>query len=504
MVKALVVIAMLAGACYQDRYKCAQDTDCNLGEGGRCETDGFCTIFDADCDAGRRYQHAGDNGSSCYDDAAALANPCAGGQVPARREGCFAEVCDLVPACCEMAWTDACVQLAQNLCKGLKCDTRIALTAVRNANQELWEANWDGTSWQVRRRTDIVPPFAWVGPSPTDPEGEPRLAANTGAKTIVVGDLRFATPADRNVTSISTINFDRDRRDTLVIGSVGAAADHRLDVLKADDDSVRSFPVANSAAVVWGDLDRDTFADAVARTPNNAQYQFVTSRDGAEHERELATTTNLNPGGGATGNAPQVRTYEWMDVDGDTQLDLVMFGSEIRVHTDRQEIREQPEIRADCTPPNTNLTCAADPEPNFEAQSFCGATRPTRVANELVISSFPGRTIYRGVYTNGLLQTERVPFPGDGCACTVNCPGGIDCTYRCDQCIPILAIVVRDLDGDNQLDIVAIDARLNIYHALARTSFTTWVGPTALTTSLPPNLDGFFSVTASVSGAPIP
>jgi hypothetical protein len=501
VVRALLCLLLLSSGCFDDRYKCKVDDDCT-GEGGRCELDQFCTVpvSSADCDSGRRYQHAGENGSKCFEDTQALANPCAGGQAPAREDGCFADVCERAPSCCKVAWTDTCVQLAQERCPDLRCDTRIAITATRGANNELWEANWDGATWQVRKHTDLLPPFQWVGPSPFDAQGEPRLAGYTGTRAMVVGPMWIPTPADRTPTSITSINFDRDRRDTIVIGSVldGNGTDHRLDVVKPADDTARSFKVSASGTVVWGDLDRDTFVDAITRTANSAQYQFAVNRPDANQRRELATTTMINPGGGQTDNAPPVRSFEWMDVDGDTKLDLVMFGSEIRVHLDKQALVETPEVRADCEPPNTALTCAADMEPNFEAQSFCGTTRPTNAANELVISSFPGRKLYRAVYSGGILMTERVPFPGDSCECPRN-----DCTptcvWNCTMCIPIAAIVARDLDGDHQLDIIAIDAKLNLYHALAP-SFSTWVGPVTMTTG-PINPEGFISVFASLSGA---
>jgi hypothetical protein len=506
VVKAILVIALLASGCFDDRYKCKVDADCDLALGGRCELDQFCTLPapSEQCDSGRRYSHAGENGSSCFDDSRTLANPCAGGQAPARAEGCFADVCERAPSCCSIAWTDTCVQLAQELCPGLRCDTRLAITATRNTTNELWEANWNGESWQVHKHTDVLPPFQWVGPAPVDPQGEPRLAGYTGTHRMVVGPMWIELPDDRTPTSITSINFDRDRRDTIVIGSVnGSNAGHRLDIVKPATDTFRSLEVGASSNVVWGDIDRDTLVDAVTRTANTNQYQFVVNRPDANQVRELQTTTLANPGGGVTDNAPQVRSYEWMDLDGDKQLDLVMFGSEIRVHTDKRTLVETPEVRADCTPPSTALTCASDGEPNLEAQSFCGTTRPTKAASELVISSFPGRKLYRAEYSGGILMAYPVPFPGDDCTCTKTCTGACPlnpctCTYGCSTCIPIAALVARDLDGDNQLDLVAIDAKLNLYHSLA--PFTKWVGPVTMTTG-PINPEGFISVTASVSGA---
>jgi hypothetical protein len=505
-VRALIVVVLLAG-CFEDRYRCTDDLQCNVGTGGRCEVDGFCTTFDSDCNSGRRYQHAGENGSACFDDAVVPVNACAGGQPPAKREGCFADVCERVPACCDIAWTETCVQLAQELCTDLACDTRIAITAIRTQNPnpitELWDVRWDGT-WQVAKRTELAPPLMWVAPAPN--EKEPRLAATTGDDAVVIGDLRFPTLDNRKYTSISSINFDRDRRDTIVlVHSNEGNGDTRADVLKPPDASVRSNPINTAGVLTWGDLDRDTFPDAVDRTFNFAQYQFMMTRDNDDRVREVRTSTMVNPGGGDTDNAPSVRSVEFMDVDGDQQLDLVTFGADIRVHTDKQTIRETPEIRLDCAPPSTSLSCASQPEPNFEGFAFCGTTRPTKAANELVISAFPGRKLYRGTYVGGILEGEPLKFPGDTCECVKTCPppcpnAGCNCTYNCNLCLPVVALIARDLDHDHQLDIIAIDARLNLYHSLAVTSFSQWIGPVAIPTLIIP-AEGYTGITTSVSGA---
>ena len=62
----------------------------------------------------------------------------------------------------------------------------------------------------------------------------------------------------------------------------------------------------------------------------------------------------------------------------------------------------------------------------------------------------------------------------------------------------MLALVSRDLDGDHLLDLVAIDARLRIYTALAANSFA-WSAPTSIPTTV---TSTFYSVNVSVSGAP--
>ena len=63
-------------------------------------------------------------------------------------------------------------------------------------------------------------------------------------------------------------------------------------------------------------------------------------------------------------------------------------------------------------------------------------------------------------------------------------------------CPPILAVVARDLDGDHQLDVIAIDSELQVYTALG--------GQLQLSRAikLPTALASIFEVRTSVSGAP--
>ena len=56
----------------------------------------------------------------------------------------------------------------------------------------------------------------------------------------------------------------------------------------------------------------------------------------------------------------------------------------------------------------------------------------------------------------------------------------------------------RDLDGDRQLDLIAIDARLNVFFALAP-GFA-WSGPTPIPTALAGNRG---QILTSVTGAPL-
>ncbi|MBA3502767.1 MAG: hypothetical protein M4D80_33210 [Myxococcota bacterium] len=510
----LLVLALAAG-CYEDRYRCTSDAQCNIGEGGRCEIDNFCTKYDEACATGRRYQHAGELGDACFEDAVIPQNPCAGGQPPARAEDCFADVCRRLPACCTTAWTDACVQLAQVTCSNLRCDTRIAITARQGIINELWDLRWNGGGWEIPKRQDaFAAPLQWVAPSPG--KSLPRLAATTGNNALVIGigdgpdELRFPTEPGSTHTSITSINFDRDRRDTIVLGYVGSDLMPRVGILKPHDDSVRTSAVQPSAWITWGDLDHDTFPDAVMRTAVLApQYHYVPSLDGDRHVRALATgDTNVSTQGGPTDSSPQLRNIDWIDLDGDTRLDLIAAGNDLRIHL--APIGDTPALRVDCDPPKSDLSCTSDPEPNLRAMSFGAAARPTREGNELIVTTHPKRRLYRGTLAGGTLQLAPLPLFPPTCECPKrNCAtlSGDTCTasdcvceYQCDACLPIVAVIVRDLDGDHALDLIAIDARLKLYHSFAGTGFTEWHGPLVIPTQLG-NVEGFVTIQTSVSGA---
>jgi hypothetical protein len=502
MVKWLLFALAIAG-CFEDRYKCMRDAQCDV-DGGRCELDNYCTKLDDGCPSGRRYQHAGEHGDDCFDDRLSLSNLCAGGQGPAKPTGCIADVCERLPACCTLGWSDTCVQLAQESCSDLWCDTRIAIVATRGVNVELWDLRWGGYGFDFARRQDLAPPLQWVGPAPGD--FFPRLAGTTAVGELVVGELVFPMDPAYTYTQITTVNFDRDRRDTIAVArNIGNATDHTIDFFKPPNLVPRSVAVQASLGLSWGDLDRDRYPDAVTRA--NQQYQYNPSI-ASDAGRTLLPQTLVNAGGGPTQPAPGVRSIDWLDFDGDKRLDLVMFGSEVRIHT-ADEIREAAEHQIDCEPPTEFVAqsrpapCQGATEPNFEAVAFAGAGLPTLEQPSVIVTTYPHRRIMRFSMEGGVVQPPEPIFDagckcGGGCTCNPDCV----CNFDCDLCLPFLAVVARDLDGDHALDIVAIDARLNVYHAFAATSFQL-VGPTSLPISLA-NQQGFVQIQTSVSGAPIP
>jgi hypothetical protein len=498
--RGLVVVAsvLVASGCYADRYRCTQDSQCNLGEGGRCEVDGLCTEHDTRCPTLRRYsEHAGELTDACFDDRVAPMNACAGGQPPAPPEGCFAEVCARLPACCEVAWLDACAQVAQQTAScNLHCDTRIAITATRATMTESWDARLAGDQWTIAQRTDLTA-LAWVAPAPG--ASEPRLAGAT-ASELVIGDTHVAVPAGRTYESITSIGFDRDRRDT--IAATYNDGRNRLEIWKLDTQTVRDQAVPGTAALTWGEADRDSYPDAIVKTGSQQFNLLYNVEDDTFHHTLLNQSVGAIAGG-ATPGAPAVRSFDWLDLNGDGKLDLAVFGAEVRMHTNALGIGDAAARQIDCDPPSAGRPCSTDPnEPNLEAASFAGAGVPQLDAPSLVIAMFPGRQVFR-VKPDGTVIP--LNFPGDTCSCAQTCTGGCPgpdctCTYNCNACVPVLGFVARDVDGDHALDLIAIDARLQLYLATAARDFA-WSSPTAIPTAFPNTV---LSIDLSVTGAPIP
>jgi hypothetical protein len=497
----LLLVALALGGCFEDRYQCTTDAQCDLGGGGRCEANGYCTAFDDTCRTERRFSaHAGALSGTCYDDATALANPCAGGQGPARAEGCYADVCARLPACCDLAWTDACVQIAQEACE-LSCDTRIAITATRQTTTELWDARWDGSSWTVKQRTELGSPMAWVAPELGTTE--PRLAAMT-AGGLTIGNAMIPVVAGRTYEAVTSIGFDRDERLSVAASYSTLSMSYGVELRTLTDTSLRDMVGPAAENMSWGDLDRDGFPDAVVRTGN--AYSLLQNLADDTNGRKLSAQSVANTTGGQTLGSQQLRAIDWLDIDGDTRLDLVVFGNSVRIHKTAEGIRDAAELELDCLPPSTARSCQSDPEPNLESASYVGAALPTSAEPGILMAPFPGRKLYRARVQGDAVIVTTLKFPGDTCSCIENCnmnlcPGAsCTCNYDCSACVPILAVASRDLDHDRRLDLVAIDAKLQLYTALASGNFA-WSAPVVIPSPFGMN---FQNVTLSVTGAPTP
>jgi hypothetical protein len=502
MVKHALWLALLIGGCYDDRYRCDTNEDCNLGEGGRCEVDGYCTTFDTSCDTHRRYApHAGDLSGQCFDDRVAPINPCAGGQPPAKEEGpCYSAVCSKLETCCKVAWLDACVQLAQEApeCE-LQCDTQIAImatgTAMGMTTIDRWDVRWSGNEWShIEQRNDLMP-LAWVAPAPG--QALPRLSGVTG-ETLWIGDAPLTVPQGRTYRTLTSVPFDRDGRDTIVATFVGNG--NRFEIWKLDKQVAREQGANAITMVAWGDVDRDTFPDGIAFIGND-RFGFLNNVPGDAYDRRINNPSADAIESGRTFNAPQISAFDWVDINSDGNLDLLMFGSELRIHTNAFGLGNTAQRVVDCDTPSPTRPCVTDPEPNLELAAFTGCAVPTADGPHIVMGKFPGRTMYR-VEPDG--TATPFPFPNPTmCGCTYNevmCPGPT-CEFRwnCNSCPAVLAMIARDLDGDHKLDLIAIDAKLALYVAKAETGYV-WGGPKQIPTTFQ---NVFFSAVVSVTGTKV-
>jgi hypothetical protein len=248
MVKRALCLMLLVAGCYEDRYVCNERTDCDLGQGGRCEIDDHCTQRELTCDTLRAYtEHSAELSNQCFDDTVVLLNACAGGQPAAKSEGaCFTKVCEQLPACCHVGWTDACVQLAQETVEcALNCDVRIALTATRGTVIEGWDVRWTGTEWTTEPRNDLEA-LSWVAPAPGSTL--PRLAGSTGTE-LIIGESHLPIEAGRQYGAITSVAFDRDRRDTVVATDNHHGNKHASTATSSPSSSSTTSPRRCSAAM---------------------------------------------------------------------------------------------------------------------------------------------------------------------------------------------------------------------------------------------------------------
>lgn len=471
--------ALAAAACVNTSYHCASSSDCDVGALGRCEANGRCTVFDDTCPARRRYtDHSEELSNVCFDDAAALANPCASGQPPARADAqgdtCFRQVCDALPSCCSTGWSDACVQAAQLRCD-LVCDTRIAITALATGQRpELYDLRRTGSSWTATRITSLDPPLAWLAPAPG--EVEPRLAGLAG-DTLVVGGRPVHIDSSRTYQALTSVDFDRDGRDTVALSATfDMPVQHEVAVLKLDDDSHRELSVLRSQHLLWGDDDHDAFPDGVAGFSNVYAVLDNIEADEQSRTRALTSTTNVSMNNVATPPAPLLRGFDWIDLDGDGRLELAAFGTQIRIHAGDVRIANNPILNRDCDPP-VNIGPCMTPE----AVAFAGAALPSDTAPAIVVATFPARKVYRIVVDPAAPQSPQITRLPDACP----------------TCPPIIALAARDLDGDHRIDLVGIDAELGVHTALAADGYQLVPSAPIAVPATP-----FTAVELSISGAP--
>jgi hypothetical protein len=479
------VAALAAGAlagCIEPDYHCTSDRDCDVGEGGRCELDHRCTAIDPSCATERRYsEHSGPRSGTCFDDQATPVDLCAAGQPPAIAEGCAADVCQALPTCCTTGWSEACVQQAQIRCADVTCDTRIAITANKPGHSELWDLRWDGAGWSAHLdvRQSVL---AWLAPAPGS--GEPRLAG-FAAGALVAGDISIPLVTPRSYLEATSVDFDRDGRPTAALAFTDAAGPH-LQITKLDDGSSRLVATTAVTRLSWGDVDHDAYPDGIAGEGASTRYHLLSNREAGDHSRAIDDRVNTNVTGstsGTGGDPPPIRSFDWTDIDADHQLDVVAYGFTIDVHPGAgPAIGTNVLTRIDCDPPSSASACDAT---GAAAQAFAGASLPSLAGTRLVIATHPQRALYQATLrgTPATPALAAYAFPAETCGAS---------------CAPIIAVVVRDLDGDHALDVIAIDADLQVYTGLARDNLKL-VAAIKLATS--PAAPGFVAVRTSVTGA---
>ncbi|HEV7554383.1 MAG TPA: hypothetical protein VGO00_02945 [Kofleriaceae bacterium] len=483
------MLALLVAGCVHDSYECHTDGDCDIGTAGRCETDHRCTAIDDNCPTNRSYTtHSGDQSGQCYVGTVPLANACMGGQPPATEDGCAATVCALLPSCCLSGWSEACAAQAQASCPDEGCSTKIAITATKAGVTELWELDWQGTSWRGLRHTDRE---LWMGYAAPEPGSvEPRIIGfHTNPMGLVVGDNQtFPLPPGRAYHEVTSVDFDRDRRDVVALtwDDGGAPPTAAIQILHLDDSTTRDVPTTDLAIVglTWGAYDDDAYPDAAGGRFNkglaNQSYYFLGNGPDDADQRTLTSSANSSF---TAGSAPSLRSLEWADLDNDGQLDFVAFGNSARVHTAAGNVHVSDQAKAsfDCSPIQIPQGGACTTGPAIDTVSVAGAVIAVASGKPaLALSTDQVRELYRVKDPAGTPGISRVQ--------TGVCSTG-------PTCAPILAIIARDLDHDGVVDLVAIDANLHVFTVL---------GTAAAMESMPmePTAGGFVQLRTQAAGSP--
>ena len=464
------LLCTLAVGCLHDHYPCETDSDCDLGDAGRCEADHHCTAYDASCaNTLRRYtEHSDAVSGTCFDGRVTPTNYCALGQPPATETGCAATVCETQPACCTSGWSEPCVLAAQLECPEVVCDTRVAITGTRGATRtELYDVRYDGQTWTATPRTDLEQLVAWAAPAPG--QTEPRLVSfaapdspvlETGSTTQTI-----AVDPDHAYHDVQSLDFDRDLRDTLVLEWAGITDTSQQDVeiLETATGAAREIPVTVSTRMAWGASNADGYPDGVSSS--GSRYNFLLNDlDCDTFARQLDFGTSSSFNGDPTPGAPSTRSFSWADIDGDTHQDLVAFGNSIRVHTasgttsDNQPLGNTPFISMDCLGPSvlTDVNCIS------ASEAWSGSVLPNTLAPGAAIlaAPYPDRALYKITITGAKsIDVVTLPLPVPSSPTCKPAPSLNQCAIQ--------AVVVRDFDGDHLPDILAIDNELTFDVALS-------------------------------------
>ncbi len=318
---------------------------------------------------------------------------------------------------------------------------------------------------------------SWLAPAPGDLE--PRLAMFVVGELIVSG-VSYPLPS-RVYQFAASVDFDRAGRDTVSLGSVDtsapAPAPRFVELVDLSTGTSREYAALSSSMVAWGDVDHDSFPDGSVGGGNI--YRLMTNEATADHQRDLVIGAASQITGPGTPGTVGVRGLEWADLDSNGTLDWIATGNALKLHMADPRPIDTNAISLDCNPVQTlPSTCMVGDS------SFASAAMPSASsATKLYLTPFPQRALYTvtvGPAPDHVVAIEQLSVD-------VSAP-------------PFVALVVRDLDFDHVLDVIAIDEEL-----------TVWTGSGSGVMSLvraypilPPMSDARAQVQMSVAGAPLP
>jgi hypothetical protein len=457
----LLALALLAASlsCIDDNYACSTDGDCDLGVAGRCEIDQHCTQYDPTCAlTQRRYtDHSGAESQTCFLGQIELANACAAGQSPASpSDPCGAVVCGVLPTCCNAGWSESCVLEAQRSC-GITCDTRVAISASRGSDVELWDVRYDGSAFTADLVTDHVNQLDWLAPAPGS--AEPRLAGFDGSDTLAVvssaGELDLTIPSTRAYRDVTSVDLLRSERDTIALEYQDlVTGDEAMDLTDLGSLATTTYETSVGNRQTWGDVDEDGYPDGAAGA--GAHYDFLISEaQGSNLDASVQTSFN----GSAHTGITSLRDLAWRDIDGDGQLDLAAFGNSLRLHQGGTDHTSTPFISLDCEPLEVLPSLDSCDE---SLANFVGTVVPDGSNSVVYAGNTQARTLYT-IAPDGIAGTATIT--------SLAIPTGVG-----SAAVPE-AIITRDFDGDHILDVVVIDSELGIWASLSkqdptRTKFT--------------------------------
>ncbi len=442
--KALVVAAALAlpGCLPEAVFHCLRDEQCDRGTDPRCQG-GVCTALDLTCPSGRRYDDTAGQAEACVAGAAyLLADPCLTDQPPPLAEGCAATVCAELPQCCEFGWTDACVQWAELACPGLTCTAELAVASSRGGMDQPVRVV-SGPRWGQVELPLAGPWLDWLAPA--DDRLSPRLAVGAG------NAIQRLTPPSGEVDRVDTgdqaprmaASVDLDHAGAPVLTWAGSNADGGIiGAERAGNLPMVVVAGATFLQLLWGPVDGDAATDVVALRGGSYEGFAQVAAD--------PPLRSLFNSGGLRG--PR-RVATWGDVDGDHALDLVIIDANVRIHSGATGISERTDY----------ATCVVElPVGGCDAQlSATGAVGPLvpgpdgrRQSDVLVVaqSSPPRVVLLTGLHQRGQpMPGVTPPIEPTVTELTLDLgatgPGGG---------VPVAAVVLRDVDGDDDLDALLI------------------------------------------------